>query len=185
MSFEFIHGILLTSAMLTDTGEAAGLVNANGNYSITPKSFYIQPPDKVVYEIHTINLEMVTPSNTFDAGGYGSGAVLDEGILMFTENNGDRKNLLPVGAVIDDNSVWARLSSPERAKAVIPNGNNPVHFLARIVLPEMFNTPIWLNGASEDKFGFTLQDDFSSRVTVQNWFVTGKVRLDIQQGSIT
>lgn len=183
MSFDFVHGKNLASAMLTDDGTPTGLVNANGDYSVTPKSFFIQPPENTVFEIHTINFEMVTTNSTFNAEGYGSGIVLPNGIIMFIENNGDITNLLPVGAVIDDNSVWSRLSSPERVNIVVPNGNNPVHYMLRIVLPEMYRDPIFLNGSSNDKFGFILQDDFNGRVTVQNWFVTGRIRLDIDKGS--
>ena len=59
MSFEFVHGINLASAMLTDDGTPTGEVNAIGDYSSTNKSFFVQPPENVVYEIHTINFEMV------------------------------------------------------------------------------------------------------------------------------
>lgn len=184
MAFDFVHGGNLVSAMLTDTGASGGLVNAIGNYSATPKSFYIQPLEKVVYKIHTINLELVTVINTFEAGGYGSGAVLPNGLIMFIENKGVITNLLPVGGTIIKNGEWARLSSPQRSDTVVPSGNNPVHFYSRLVLPEMFEFPIYLNGSTEDKFGFILTDDFSTRVSAQNWLTTGIIRTDIEKGAI-
>lgn len=183
MAFDFVHGANLVSAMLTDTGSSGGEVSATGNYSVAPKSFFIQPPEEVVYKIFTINLEMVSFNSTFAADGYGSGIALPNGIIMFIENDGDVTNLLPVGGTIDDNSTWARLSSPERSNTVIPNGNNPVHFMCRIVLTEMFQFPIYLNGANNDKFGFILTDDFTGRVSEQNWLTTGIIRTDIDKGA--
>lgn len=182
MSFDFIHGANLVSTLLDTNGDGTGDTNANGNYVGNPTRFYIQPPIELVYKIQTVNLEIVV-NGSFEADGYGDGLKLLNGIVMFVENDGNVSNLLPTGGTIKSNSTWSILSSPERTGAVIPQGNNPEHLLSRIVIPEMFEKPIFLNGATNDKFGFILSDDMTIRLIEQSWLTTGKIRLDIDKGA--
>ena len=181
MSFEFLHGANLVSTLLDTNGDGSGNTNANGNYDGNATLFYIQPPVEVVYKIFTVNLEMVV-AGSFEADGYGDGLQLENGIAMLIENDGSTSNLLSTGGTIKANSSWSLLSSPERIGIVIPKGNSLEHLLSRIVLTEMYNTPIYLNGATNDKFGFLISDDMSTRLLSQTWLTTGRIRLDIEKG---
>ena len=71
---------------LDTNGDGTGTKDANGNYSVTPATFYIKPPLNEIYSI-TEFLIHVSDAQNFTITGFGSIAALTNGINIYAKRN--------------------------------------------------------------------------------------------------
>lgn len=81
------------SKHLSSNGDGTGTVHATGNYSVTPLTLKITPPEGKVYRIHSMSL-VVEDNGGFNSGYYGNGIVLTNGISFKLRDE--------LGAVVSD-----------------------------------------------------------------------------------
>lgn len=93
--------------MLDDTGDGTGTFSANGDYSTTQKIFYIEAPAQTHYYISLFTVHL-TDSGGLDAGKYGNGIVLTNGIKFRVTDTSGTNILIDLLAryTIVDNAGW-------------------------------------------------------------------------------
>lgn len=130
--------------------------NAIGDYSVTPVEFFVQPPVNFDYFISEIILE-VADNAQLAQNRYGGIPALPIGIEFFVERNGERNTLTEPNFIKTNGELLSR-----------SNGFDIVQFdggidaiIYRLDLSLIAN-PTWLNGDTNDKFGVTLNDDFTA-----------------------
>ncbi len=139
---------------LTDTGfETIGAqTNFNEDYSVTPKNAIIQAPPGVTLLIDSLNIS-VTDSGIFAATDYGNiVGGLSVGIRLAIVLNG--VEFSNPAAVFNDN---AELFSTDSGAQIVTYAGNERTLVARFGV----TTPVVLNGNTNDKLMFVLNDDMS------------------------
>lgn len=93
---------------LDTNGDGSGTSAANGDYSVTPGLFFIQPPTAETYRLHRMIINIEDTAIT-DAAGYGGIGALTNGISVHVEDGGVETIDLTGGVNIKSNAHWGRM----------------------------------------------------------------------------
>jgi len=66
---------------LDTIGDGSGTKNANGDFSVTPKTFFIQPPATQIFRISRLLIN-IRDTGSLDTGNYGNNITLTNGIQI-------------------------------------------------------------------------------------------------------
>ena len=142
---------------LDTNGDGTGTKNAVGNYSITPETFYIQPPSREEYHINRM-LVYVEDTGNFSADNYGAlASPLSVGIdVRVADDNGAVYDLTD-GLFVKSNSEWGRHCFDVEYIS-FGTGNNFMH-----VRWSFFRAgpPVLIRGDSNERLEVVLNDDLS------------------------
>ena len=152
---------------MDDIGNGTGVKNANGNYSIVPQDFFIQPGIDESFAISSLNV-LIRDNGALKAEQYGSVAELTNGISIVKQTGSspvvsvDFTNGFP----IKSNSDWGRF-----AFDVMPSdfGGGDNFFLVKWIFEPL---PLLLKGKKLDKLVITLNDDLTPLIQ-HTFFVRG------------
>lgn len=146
---------------LDTVGDGTGTTNANGNYAATAEEFFIQPPAGQLFTIHHLMVEIVDTAS-IDAGKYGTGIILTNGIGITIENGALLVDLTH-NLKIKTTAEWAYLAGPNNIQVFNWGAGNDI-FIAEIAIANHFGKAITLNGDLSEKLIITLNDDFTGLV---------------------
>lgn len=141
---------------LDTNGDGTGTKNANGDYSITAEEFYTQPPPGEVFYLTRL-IVSIEDSGALNAGGYGGGAALSNGITITKEENGTPVIDLVDGIPIDHNGAWGRYAFDTEP---VDFGTGNKFFHVRWTF-ERTGTLIVLSGNELERLVVGLSDDLS------------------------
>lgn len=94
---------------LDTNGNGTGTVNAIGDFSAAPIDFFILPPVNVTMDIFRIIVQIVD-SGPVDAGSYGNGITLTNGISLLRLEGSTILQDLMVGVPVLTNGNWGRFA---------------------------------------------------------------------------
>jgi hypothetical protein len=140
---------------LDTNGNGTGTKTAIGNYSITPATFFIQPSAAQNFVITELVFQY-SDSGGFPIAGYGSGAILTNGIRFEAVINGVTFDLLD-GLRIKRNDDYFHLITNTKLQLFSGSGGT-VNGSFNI---SDFGVPLKLKGATADKLQIILNDNFS------------------------
>jgi len=141
---------------LSSNGDGTGTVNINGNYA-SATDFYIQPPDKVIYSITNL-LVNIQDSGAFDVAKYGNGIVLTNGILCRIMIGSTVIVNLTNNFPIIHNGDWGHFTS-ELIYRDFGVGDKVLQVYIDFI--KTFTKPIILDGSLNEKLVLTFQDNFT------------------------
>ena len=146
----------LLNRFASDTGLPTGEKSAVGDYSVTPKDFYIEALEGERLSVARVIIHVVD-SGSFDSGSYGNGITLTNGIQFIYERNGVQFNVSN-GFPIKTNVDWGRYCYDVNI-STYGAGNEALN--ARWTFSK-YGNPLILNKG--DKLILRLSDDFSGLV---------------------
>lgn len=165
---EAFRGHNLVFRFLDTNGDGSGTKNANGNYSVTPETFYIQPPAGEKFEIYRMILT-IEDSGSIDASAYGNGITLTNGVEFAVYDGDDVLKLdLLDGDPIITNGDWARIMYDIN----ITNFGVGNQYLNGRFTIRNAGAALLLDGKLGDRLEIKLNDDFSGLVK-HYFFVEG------------
>lgn len=139
---------------LDDVGDGTGSREGNGDYSITPKTKFIQPPVNEIYMIHELSISVVGIT-AFGVSEYGNiGAALTNGITIKITIDGVVTNFTQ--HPIKTNSDLMEVST----YFVLHPFKNQETALTSKINADSFDANVILKGYSNDKLEIILNDDF-------------------------
>jgi len=159
-------------ARLLDTnGDGTGLTDVIGNYAGAEEIFFIQPPISEIYVLHRLII-FYQDVGQMQPETYGNNITLTNGINLRKQDDNNTLINLNDSLPIISNADWARncfdLTITDRGAGA---GND--NFLAARWSFDKAGTPIYLNGAANERFEMTFNDNFSGlvqqRFTVQGF----------------
>lgn len=129
--------------------------NAIGDYSSLAKDFFITPPSKTAYLIHSLTVTLEA-SNALTPSGYGATAALTNGVNLILARPAEQSFL--DGILIKNHYQWLGVSAHQHADSSSIGGSSSPHFfIARL----KFDEPILLSGKYAQQLIVRLNDDFS------------------------
>lgn len=141
---------------LDTNGNQTGSIDATGDYSVTPETFFIQPPSDEIYILHRM-IGAVHDNGNFASSTYGAGLALTNGVVIKIKRNGVDLIDLTNGHPIKTNG-----SFPDYCYDVdISNFTGNDNFLHFRWTFSRAGEPLVLNGSSSDTFEVILNDDFT------------------------
>lgn len=158
-------------AQFADTdGDGGGTINAIGNYSGTADDFYIEAQAGERIGIARVIVQ-IEDSGAFDAGTYGNGVALTNGITVLVLDSENSTIIdLTGGEPIKKNSDWGRLCYDVQ---VLDWGTGNEFCLARWTFSRMSDQGDPLILSEGQKLVFRLNDDFSGLVG-HRFFIEGE-----------
>ena len=134
--------------------------NMNGDYSVTPQTFKLQPPIDKVYKVRRV-LPFVVDSGTFDADKYGNNITLTNGIeFRVSDDAGVTKDLLD-GETIKTNSDWKKYCY-DITISDFGVGNETLG--GRWTFSKFVRNGIVLDGSNNERLEMVLNDDFTGLI---------------------
>tara|TARA_R110000851_G_scaffold43447_4_gene107422 strand:+ start:232 stop:774 length:543 start_codon:yes stop_codon:yes gene_type:complete len=130
-------------------------IDALGDYSAAPVDFFVQPPPNFDFYLSEIILEL-SDNSGLTRSNYGGISELPVGIKTFVLRNGVRIPGTNPEAIKNNGGLIINSSSFE----VIPFSGSTQTLLFRLKFSETAE-PTYLNGNNGDRFGITLNDDFT------------------------
>lgn len=150
------------SRYLDTAGDGTGTKNANGNYSVTPETFYIQPPFGAVFRIARLLISIEDTSGMV-ADEYGNtGSALGNGIEVKVTNLAGTVVDLTDGVPITTNARWGSLCYDVDLKSWGITPSNDL-LLVRWTFAHAGQF-IRLNGSSNDVLEVILNDNLSDLI---------------------
>lgn len=144
-------------------GDGSGNENANGNYSVTPETFYIQPPEGEIYEIHRLVIS-IEDTNNFQAEEYGDlGSALTNGIQVRLQDDSGTISDYTNGSKVKTNAQWGGLCYDVDVKSW---GAGNELLVARITFVKA-GQPILLRGDHNERLEIVLSDNLSGLISHQ------------------
>ena len=137
-------------------GDGTGDESGVGNFSITPRTLFLQPPPGKTYLLNSLII-YVQDTTTLDAGSYWNNITLDSGIELQTTINSNVIDVLD-GRPIMTNASYARHGARVE---FIGFGGGDDSYQAVINLKELAGSNFVLNGDNNDKIEIILNDDLS------------------------
>ena len=141
-------------------GDGTGEKNAIGDYSSTEQTFFIQPSDVQTLRITRLVIS-IEDNGPIDAGAYGNGIDLVNGIQLQVRNDSGVVNDLTDNVPIFTNSHWGRYTYDIKESSFGMGSN---YVFARWSFIRSGIT-IRLRGAENERFAMILNDDFSGLVS--------------------
>lgn len=152
---------------LTLNGDGTGTRNANGNYSVTPDIFYIQPPTGHKYEIARM-LVFIRDTGNFSADGYGANGVLTNGVSVKLVNDSGVITDYMNGHPLKSNAEWGQVCYDVQ---YISFGAGDNFVCVRWTFAKS-GAPISLDGRNNERLEIELSDDFTG-IVEQTFMVQG------------
>ncbi len=150
-------------------GDGTGEKNAIGDYSSAEQIFFIQPSDIGTLRITRLMIS-IEDAGPIDAGAYGNGIDLVNGIQLQVRDNSGVLNDLTDGVPIFTNAHWGRYTYDIKESSFGMGAN---YVLARWSFIKSGIT-IRLQGVENERLTMVLNDDFSGLVShrflVQGFF---------------
>lgn len=150
----------LICRFLTDDGTSSGAENINGDYSVTPGTFYAAPTAGKVWWINTAIIRIRDVTAQFSSTGYGAGAVLPTG-LKFEAASGSVSSPTTLANFTPDlvrrNDDWGALADTKLITWTGPQ--DTLHIIYDF--QKQLGSPVVLSGDSDQKLLVTVNDDLS------------------------
>ena len=140
---------------LSTTGNGDGLTNMAVDGSVTPVTFYIQPPAGEIWRVARWMIQIIDTKN-FDVGGWGSLSPLTNGLTAQAIINGITSDL--ISYPLHTNGDIAGVGFDFQLHTF---GNTEDILLARWTFTKMGQF-FRLNGDNSDKLQVTIQDNISA-----------------------
>ena len=147
--------ILPILQFFTETGDGLGNVEFNGNYSVTPKSIFLNAVSGKQTFITHLQVSVVS-NNSFYSGKYGDQPALTNGIQLLVNSQGITLDVLK-GHPIKSNREWMSISNDVGIVDYLSSNEQGVFHLDILEFP----TPIGFQLVAGDYIKFVLNDDFS------------------------
>jgi len=149
------------SFFLTEDGTPTGNYNMTGDYSVTPKDFFIQPAVGLVYQLLGLKVFMTLkpiPSKNYYGEIVGG---LTNGVSLIYQRGAYEKELLPLGPA-KNNADWV-IANATRINPMLDGAAelNVFEFDFR----QLFSLSQPLFGEQNDRFIARLNDDFTMQTT--------------------
>jgi hypothetical protein len=141
---------------LDTVGDGSGSYEVTGNYASAAEEFFIAPPANKVYTIERM-LVFVQDTGAFDAGDYGNGLALTNGLLLTVERDGVELLDLLGNEPIHNNAEWAAMCYDAQ---VLTWGTGDEMLVARWTFSKS-GKPLTLHGKSSDRLVLTANDDMT------------------------
>jgi hypothetical protein len=141
---------------LDTNGDGTGTKDANGDYSVTPETFFIQPPAGEIYSITEFLIHIADSSN-FTITGFASIAALTNGINVYAKRNGQTLIDVMDGIPIKTNPQLLHLTHRVALLDFVAGGNS----LVVSYHSEDFGTSLVMHGDLGDTLEVVLNDDLS------------------------
>ena len=155
---------------LDTNGDGTGTKNANGDYSVTPGRFYIQPPAGVIYLLDELLIHLVD-TGAFAASDYGNIAGgLTNGVQLFAKRNGVTIFDLLDGVTIMNNGQFGHIS----ADMSFPNWASSGGSITVGFKTSAYGLQFPLNGDTADSLEAILTDDLTGLLD-HHFIVTGRI----------
>lgn len=160
---------------LDTNGDGTGTTNANGNYSVTPEEFYIQPGEGYYYDIARMIVEIQDTSG-MSAVDYGNiaGGLANGVSVQVVRGATTLRDLTP--DPIKSNAEWASYCYDADLKTW-STGNE---FLAVRWTFAKSGKPLYLSGDHSDRLVVTLNDDLTGLVE-HKFLVQGTQESTVEQ----
>ncbi|MEE9374485.1 MAG: hypothetical protein V3V00_15625 [Saprospiraceae bacterium] len=157
----------------TDDGLPDGDADASGNFA-TPTRFFVLPDTTETFEIYKFGL-IFTTTTAFEAGNYGDGTILANGIKVTLEGDSVSDTTLLHdflgGETVKTNASWEAILN---VGTIIERVSSPAALQGDILFTADLGAPVRISGALNQRFVVTLEDDFTSRVVDQRFYVSGQ-----------
>ena len=144
------------SHFLDINGDQTGSIEGNGDYSVTPRVLFIQPPSNEIFVINRL-IGAVHDNGNFTSSIYGANAAVTNGVDIQIKRDGESLVNLTNGRPVKDNGSWPDFCYDVDVSNYSGN-DNYLHFRWTF---EKAGAPLILNGAEGDTFEVTLSDDYT------------------------
>lgn len=143
---------------LTQDGTIGGNANANGDYSVTPARFFVQPPPGILYILRRLFVSLKDQQKIVGDGWGANGSPLTNGISVNVRDGaGNLRADFLGGRTIKSNTDWGFLADGVQ---LISFGAGDQLFRARFEAA-VSGSPIVLRGDLGENFGVDFSDDVS------------------------
>ena len=146
---------------LDTNGDESGVVNAVGDYSVTPGFFHIKPAAGETYAITALRVTILDLTGAFPGAEYGAlGAALTNGINFLVSAGSPVSSATLVrnlGSGTKTNAEWGAFATDLQIEAWSGGGGS---LYATIDLNKA-GSPIFLDGDAGQQLVIQLQDDFT------------------------
>ena len=145
---------------LSDDGTSSGTKNVNLDHSVGNQDYYIEAPAGEHYGLTTMHIS-IRDAGTLDAGGFGNGPILPNGINFWVKDDqGATVKDMNDGVVIQANSCLSRYAH-EILVFDFGSGDNFINTRWNLTAAgrPLLLYPNW-------KFGFTAHDSFTFLVSM-------------------
>jgi hypothetical protein len=152
------NNALLLNRPMSTTGLPSGSMNINGDGSTTPIDYYIEALQNERLLVARVMVHIVD-GGSFDAGSYGNGITLDNGMDLFYKRDGIKYKItdsLPIKTNVD----WGRWCY-DIAVSEFGQGNEALN--ARWTLTK-YGTPYGIILEEGDQLGIRVNDDMSDLI---------------------
>ena len=141
---------------------------------VAGEKFFIKPTPSEVFEIYKFGMNFTTAS-AFEAGSYGDGLILVNGIKIEIQGVPGDDNIVVHdflgGATIKTNAAWGIVLNVD---PIIERTNDPAVMTGDSNFVASFGAPIRIVGQQNQSLVVTLHDDMASRVVAQEFNVSGQ-----------
>ncbi len=155
----------------SDQGNGVGNINANGDYSVTPDTFFIAPADGVIMRLERLVVHIEDNGN-LTADSYGAVNTLTNGIEIKVIDQSSTVLDLTSAQPIQSNSDWGKFCYDVNFLE-FGSGNNFVQIRWTF---SRAGFPLRLVGDNDDAFTIDLNDNLSGLVThtfqIQGYYET-------------
>lgn len=167
----FVRPRDLLAQRFTVNGDGTGNSNANQDYSGgSLTKFFVQPVLGDVYELYTFGM-IIKTATAFEAGEYGDGVELLVGVSMTIEDDTGVIHDFLDGGKIKSNGGWGIVLDVD---PIIASPNSPASLTGMDVFKITSGDPVRIVGKLKQRIVITLNDNMSTRVTDQEFAVTGQ-----------
>lgn len=151
---------IIVHQFLTINGDGTGNNNANGDYSVTPATFFIQPASDEIMIIHELYIHLVN-SGAFPATVYASlGAALTNGVdILLTNDRSSGLSILPEKIKTNDDFMHFGLGGFQ-----LVNFSGGIDAIGASFKSSSFGMPITLVGSKSHKIEVILNDNLTGLV---------------------
>lgn len=167
----FVRPRDILAQRLTENGDGTGNANANQDYSGgSLTKFFVQPANDQSFELHTFGI-IIRTATAFEAGEYGDGAELEEGISLTIEDDTGIIHDFLAGDKIRVNAGWGIILLID---SIISSPNSPALLTGSDAFRATVGDPIRIVGSLNQRIVITLNDNMTTRLTDQEFAVTGQ-----------
>lgn len=154
---------------VSSVGDGTGIVNMNGNYSVTPQLFKIQPPPGQIYLLYQLRFLIADDAsiNMTDYGAIVNG--LTNGVEIEARIGGVISDRL-AGFRVKQNWQWFGVGDAE----ITTFAGAPQMLVVEALFPSFYGSDLPLIGNDGDYFGFRMSDNLSTLIGHMCWCRTSR-----------